>query len=132
MLTFREVQAIEELNIKPKFWKDLLTDEPFSRKDIIHLQDPMNLSARNMQQFDHVKRNLKLIDEEEEAKLRVRCRTPRPLPRRTLPLCALRIRIRSVRRMWGGRPSCSDPIPPVARLAEIRPRDPCCPSSRLG
>lgn len=66
------VQAIEELNIKPKFWKDLLTDEAFSRKDIIHLQDPMNLSARNMQHFDHVKRNLKLVDDAEEAKLRVR------------------------------------------------------------
>lgn len=29
---------MEELNIKPRFWKDLLTDEPFTRKDIIHLQ----------------------------------------------------------------------------------------------
>jgi len=29
---------VEELNIKPRFWKDLLTDEPFTRKDIIHLQ----------------------------------------------------------------------------------------------
>ena len=57
--------------MKPKFWKDLLTDEPFSRKDIIHLQDPMNLSGRNMEQFDHVKKKLRLISEEEEAKLRV-------------------------------------------------------------
>ena len=32
------VQAVEELNIKPRFWKDLLTDQPFSRKDLIHLQ----------------------------------------------------------------------------------------------
>jgi hypothetical protein len=30
--------ALEELCIKPKNWKDLLTEEPFSRKDIIHLQ----------------------------------------------------------------------------------------------
>ena len=65
-------QAIEELNIKPKFWKDLLTDVPISRKDIIHLQDPLNFSGRNMQQFDHVKRNRKLVSDEEEAKLRVR------------------------------------------------------------
>ena len=57
--------------MKPKFWKDLLTDEPFSRKDLIHLQDPMNLSGRNMEQFDHVKKKLRLISEEEEAKLRV-------------------------------------------------------------
>ena len=40
------LQAIEELNIKPKFWKDLLTDEAFTRKDIIHLQDPLNLQVR--------------------------------------------------------------------------------------
>jgi len=57
--------------VKPKFWRDLLTDEPFSRKDLIHLQDPMNLSGRNMEQFDHVKKKLRLISEEEEAKLRV-------------------------------------------------------------
>lgn len=29
---------VEELNIKPKHWKDLLTDEPFVRKDIIDIQ----------------------------------------------------------------------------------------------
>lgn len=32
------VQAIKELNIKAKNWKELLTDEPFTRKDIITLQ----------------------------------------------------------------------------------------------
>jgi peptidyl-prolyl cis-trans isomerase-like protein 2 len=30
--------AIDELCIKPKNWKDLLTDEPFTRKDVIHIQ----------------------------------------------------------------------------------------------
>eukprot|EP00775_Hariotina_reticulata_P001460 gene1460-1802_t len=38
--------AIDELCIKPKNWKDLLTDEPFTRKDIIHIQDPLNVSGR--------------------------------------------------------------------------------------
>ena len=38
-------QAVEELNIKPKNWKDLLDDTPFTRKDIIHIQDPLNLQA---------------------------------------------------------------------------------------
>lgn len=38
-------QAVEELNIKPKYWKDLLDDTPFTRKDIIHLQDPLNLQV---------------------------------------------------------------------------------------
>ena len=38
-------EAVQELNIKPKFMKDLMTDQPFTRKDIIHIQDPMNLEA---------------------------------------------------------------------------------------
>lgn len=41
--------AVEELNVKAKNWKDLLTDEPFTRKDIIHLQDPLNLQQRYAQ-----------------------------------------------------------------------------------
>ncbi len=39
------IQAVEELNIKPKYWKDLTDDTPFTRKDIIHLQDPLNLEV---------------------------------------------------------------------------------------
>jgi hypothetical protein len=31
-------QAIKELNIKPKNWKELLTDEPFTRDDLITIQ----------------------------------------------------------------------------------------------
>ena len=42
-------QGVEQLNIKAKFWKDLLTDESFTRKDIIHLQDPQNLEVRLVQ-----------------------------------------------------------------------------------
>lgn len=30
--------AVERLNIKAKFWKDLMTDESFTRKDIITIQ----------------------------------------------------------------------------------------------
>ena len=32
------MQAVEQLNIKPKNFKDLLTDEPFTRKDIVTIQ----------------------------------------------------------------------------------------------
>ena len=32
------LQAVERLNIKPGHWKDLLTDEPWTRKDIITIQ----------------------------------------------------------------------------------------------
>ena len=31
-------QAIKELNVKPKNWRELLTEEPFTRADIITLQ----------------------------------------------------------------------------------------------
>ena len=40
------LQAVDELNIKPKNWKDLLTEEPFHRKDIIHIQDPLKIEGR--------------------------------------------------------------------------------------
>ena len=49
-------QAIEELCVKPKNWKDLLTDEKFTRKDLVTIQDPMNLDARAVDAFDHVKK----------------------------------------------------------------------------
>lgn len=35
-------KAIDELNIRTKNWKDLISGEPFVRKDIITLQDPNN------------------------------------------------------------------------------------------
>jgi len=31
-------EAVDRLNIKAKHWKDLLSDEPFTRKDIITIQ----------------------------------------------------------------------------------------------
>lgn len=46
-------QAIEELNIKQNYWKDLLTDDAFTRKDIIHLQDPLNLAVSPMHFLIH-------------------------------------------------------------------------------
>uniref|UniRef100_A0A671U9C4 RING-type E3 ubiquitin transferase n=1 Tax=Sparus aurata TaxID=8175 RepID=A0A671U9C4_SPAAU len=63
-------EAVEQLNIKTKSFKDLLTDEPFTRKDIITLQDPTNLDKFNVSNFFHVKNNLKVLDpDEEKAKL---------------------------------------------------------------
>ncbi|CAL5224657.1 g7376 [Coccomyxa viridis] len=61
-------EAVEELNIKPKYWKDLIDDTPFTRKDIIHLQDPLNLEGRNVESFDHVKKDLKIIEDGEAEK----------------------------------------------------------------
>uniref|UniRef100_A0A8B9JW22 Peptidylprolyl isomerase like 2 n=1 Tax=Astyanax mexicanus TaxID=7994 RepID=A0A8B9JW22_ASTMX len=58
--------AVEQLNIKTKSYKDLLTDEPFTRQDIITLQDPTNLDKFNVSDFFHVKNNLKVLDPDEE------------------------------------------------------------------
>ncbi|KAL6498205.1 hypothetical protein OROGR_028602 [Orobanche gracilis] len=56
--------AINELNIKTKNWKELLTDEPFSKEDIIPIQNPNALDRKVLVDFDHVKKNLKIDDEE--------------------------------------------------------------------
>ena len=63
MTDYSELQAIEELNIKGKNWKELLTDEAFTRNDIITLQDPKDLKKFNMAEFHHVKNNLRIMDE---------------------------------------------------------------------
>jgi peptidyl-prolyl cis-trans isomerase-like protein 2 len=57
-------EAVEELNIKTKNYKDLLTDEPFQRKDIIVLQDPRNTSKFNMNNFHHIKMKLRIDDDD--------------------------------------------------------------------
>ncbi|VDN03774.1 unnamed protein product, partial [Thelazia callipaeda] len=62
------LEAIEELNLKPGHLKDLLTDEPFQRKDIIVLQDPNHLEKFNIEQFYHVKLDLKTKSEVENEK----------------------------------------------------------------
>lgn len=59
-------EAVEQLNIKPRNFKDLLTDEPFTRKDIITIQDPTNLDKFNLASFHHLKNNLKIVNEDEE------------------------------------------------------------------
>jgi len=48
-------EAYDELNKKPKNFKDLLTDVPFDPKNIIIIQDPKNLNERNIQEFEFVK-----------------------------------------------------------------------------
>ena len=60
-------EAIEQLNIKTKNWKDLINDEPFQRKDIITIQDPNNLEKFNISTFHHVKKKLRVETEEEMA-----------------------------------------------------------------
>ncbi|KAJ3247493.1 Peptidyl-prolyl cis-trans isomerase cyp8 [Chytriomyces hyalinus] len=46
-------ESIDELIIKPKSWRDLMTDEPFKRKDLITIQDPHNITNRNISDFHY-------------------------------------------------------------------------------
>lgn len=56
-------EAIEQLNIKGKNWKDLINDTPFTRSDLITIQDPNNLGKFNISLFHHIKNNLKVETE---------------------------------------------------------------------
>ncbi|ORY78083.1 cyclophilin-like domain-containing protein [Leucosporidium creatinivorum] len=57
-------ESVDRLNVKPSHWFDLVTDEPFTRKDIITLQDPLNVEGRDLNKADYVKRSLKIDPEE--------------------------------------------------------------------
>ncbi|KAI4615746.1 Peptidyl-prolyl cis-trans isomerase cyp8 [Alternaria sp. BMP 0032] len=47
--------TVERLNIKAKNWQDLVSDDPFTRKDIITLQDPQSIESRDFSSYKHVK-----------------------------------------------------------------------------
>ncbi|GAB1869842.1 RING-type E3 ubiquitin transferase [Camponotus japonicus] len=57
-------EAVEQLNIKARNWKDLLNDQPFIREDIITIQDPNNAMKFNLSTFHHIKNNIRVEDEE--------------------------------------------------------------------
>jgi len=59
--------TVERLNIKGKLWRDLVTDEEFSRKDIITLQDPQNIESRNLSSFNYIKEGETGVLEEQQA-----------------------------------------------------------------
>lgn len=56
-------EAVEQLNIKGKNWKDLLDDTPFTKNDIIVIQEPNKLAKFNIASFHHVKNSLKVETE---------------------------------------------------------------------
>ncbi|GBN08273.1 Peptidyl-prolyl cis-trans isomerase-like 2, partial [Araneus ventricosus] len=55
-------EAVEQLNLRSKNFKDLLTDEPFTKNDIITIQDPSNLEKFNFNNFHHVKNKLSVTE----------------------------------------------------------------------
>lgn len=52
-------EAVDELNLKTKNYRDLLTDEPFTRKDLIILQDPLKTDKLMPAEFHHFKHKLR-------------------------------------------------------------------------
>lgn len=56
-------EAIEQLNLKTKNFKDLLTDEPFTKNDIITIQDPSHLEKFNFNNFHHLKNKMTVTDD---------------------------------------------------------------------
>ncbi|WVO18749.1 peptidyl-prolyl cis-trans isomerase-like 2 [Cryptococcus decagattii] len=59
-----DMASLQLLAIKPKTWRDLVNDEPFKREDIITIQDPQNLAARDLREYDYVKKDLKVSEDE--------------------------------------------------------------------
>ncbi|KAF2710253.1 peptidyl-prolyl cis-trans isomeras-like protein-like 2 [Pleomassaria siparia CBS 279.74] len=59
--------TVERLNIKAKNWKDLVSEEEFSRKDIITLQDPQNIESRNFGSYKHIKDGETLLPDQESS-----------------------------------------------------------------
>ena len=57
-------EAVEQLNIKAQNWRDLLDDTPFTKKDIIELQNPQHLDKFNITDFYYIKNNLNFQDSE--------------------------------------------------------------------
>ena len=47
--------TVDQLNVKAKNWRDLVSNDEFTRKDIITLQDPQNIEAKNINSFKHLR-----------------------------------------------------------------------------
>ncbi|WVR04605.1 peptidyl-prolyl cis-trans isomerase-like 2 [Kwoniella sp. DSM 27419] len=59
-----DMASLSLLAIKPKIWRDLVNDEPFKREDIITIQDPENLAARDLREYDYVKTDKKVSNDD--------------------------------------------------------------------
>ncbi|KAF1972459.1 hypothetical protein BU23DRAFT_555001 [Bimuria novae-zelandiae CBS 107.79] len=59
--------TVERLNIKAKNWKDLVSDEEFTRKDIITLQDPQNIESRDFGKYMAVREGETVVPGQESS-----------------------------------------------------------------
>ena len=58
--------TVERLNVKAKMWRDLINDAEFGRKDIITLQDPLNVKGRNLSDFKYLREGVNTLTEEQQ------------------------------------------------------------------
>lgn len=58
--------TVARLNIKAKMWRDLVNDEDFSRKEIVTLQDPQHIEARNLSSFKYLQDGVSTLTEEQK------------------------------------------------------------------
>lgn len=64
-------EAYQQLNLKANHLKDLLTDEPFQRSDIVTIQDPIIAADKwNVVEFYYVKQNMKLSGEDSTVRVK--------------------------------------------------------------
>lgn len=61
-----DMASLQLLAIKSKTWRDLIDETPFTRKDIITIQDPENLAARDMREYDYIKSDKKVEEKDLE------------------------------------------------------------------
>jgi peptidyl-prolyl cis-trans isomerase-like protein 2 len=71
--------AIKELNLKSKNFKDLINGEPFVKADIITLQDPNNMEKKRTSNFWHLKRTESKQEDDTEQTIRLNTTTKRVL-----------------------------------------------------
>eukprot|EP01040_Poterioochromonas_malhamensis_P001395 gene1394-1477_t len=67
--------AVEELNLKPKFFRDLIDNTPFTKQDIITLQDPQNpdiVAQRDISQFKHLEELRQDVTEQKKTESKLR------------------------------------------------------------
>ena len=58
--------TVQKLNVKAKMWRDLVSDQSFTRKDIITLQDPQNVESRNLSSFKYLKEGTSTLTPEQQ------------------------------------------------------------------
>jgi peptidyl-prolyl cis-trans isomerase-like protein 2 len=56
--------AVEELNLRPKNFRDLIDDTPFKKEDIITIQDPNNLERRNLNNFHFLQTGMTMEEDD--------------------------------------------------------------------